>query len=222
MKYYPAFLRIAGRRCLVVGGGDVAGQKVSSLLNAGARVTVISPQLSAGLDRDAAAGRIEHLPRTYRQGDIQGYLIVIAATSDAAVQRQVAAEAATAPGVLVNVVDRPELCDFIVPALMERGDLVIATSTSGKSPALARRIRQELEAHFGPEYSQALELLGRLRDHLARRSLSTSERRRILSSLVDSPLLDHLQHGESGQVDRLLAETVGDEVSLSQLGVDLH
>ncbi len=222
MKYYPAFLRIAAQRCLVIGGGRVAEQKVASLLNAGGRVTVISPQLTAGLDGLAADGRIEHVARAYRPGDIHGYFIVIAATTDAAVQRQVAAEAAAATGVLLNVVDRPELCDFIVPSIMERGDLMIATSTSGKSPALARRIRQDLEARFGPEYAQALVLLGRLRDYLAHSSLSVSERKRILTSLVESPLLDHLQHGESGQVDRLLAETLGNGVSLSQLGVDLH
>src|SRR6185295_7397304 len=131
---------------------------------------------------------------SYRQGDIQGYRIAIAATADDTAQQEIAAEA-NAAGVLLNVVDQPDLCDFIVPSLMERGDLLIATSTSGKSPAMARRIRQELEGHFGPEYAQALLLLGRLREYLSRRSLPPAERTRILNALVDSPLLNHLQQG---------------------------
>ncbi len=220
MKYYPAFLQLAGQPCVVIGGGTVAEQKVRSLLSAGAKVTVVSPSLTPSLAQDAAAGHITHVARTYEQGDLQGYRIAIAATSDAAAHQEIAAEAA-ATGVLLNVVDQPLLCDFIVPALIERGDLLIAASTSGKSPALARRIRQQLEGQFGPEYAQALVILGRLREFLRERALPEPERRRILGALVDSELLHRLQQGQTQEVDRLLAQAAGTSVSLAALGVDL-
>jgi len=221
MKYYPAFLRLTGRPCLVVGGGPVAEQKVRALLRAGASVTVLSPDLTDELSTQAASSRIRHLQRSYVSGDLSGYRVVVAATDDDAIQRQVAAEAATA-GVLVNVVDRPELCDFIVPSILERGDLLIAVSTCGQSPTLARRIREELEGRFGPPYAQALVVLGRLREHLAARDIPMAERKRILTTLVDSPMIAHLQSGENGAVDQLLADTVGQGMSLAALGVELH
>src|SRR5664279_4839267 len=151
MKYYPIFLRVAGRDCLVIGGGKVATQKVESLLNASAAVTVISPELTPEISALAAAQRVVHHRRPYRSGDLQGVFLAYAATSDPTVQTQIARDAETA-GVLLNVVDVPQLCSFIVPAVIQRGDLLIATSTSGTSPALARRIRRDLEHSFGPEY----------------------------------------------------------------------
>lgn len=220
MRYYPAFLRLAGRPCLVVGGGEIAAQKVGALLSNQADVTVISPHLNSTLAEHAAAGHIHHRAKEYAHGDLAGFRLVIAATDDEKVQHQVAEEAASS-GVLVNVVDRPELCDFIVPSVLERGDLLIAVSTSGQSPAMARRIRQQLEPQFGAQYAQALQLLGKLRQHLAAVAAAPAERKRILTALVESPLLDHLERGEAHALDLLLAETVGGGVSLAQLGVEL-
>src|SRR5215470_4087084 len=121
MKYYPIFMRVAGRPCVVIGGGNVAEQKVHSLLRAGARVTVISPDLAAPLAGLASAGAITHRPRDYASGDLKGFCLAYAATDDERLHEQIAREAEAA-GVLLNVVDRPALCDFIVPSVMERGD----------------------------------------------------------------------------------------------------
>jgi precorrin-2 dehydrogenase/sirohydrochlorin ferrochelatase len=220
MKYYPIFLRVAGRDCAVIGGGKVAAQKVESLLNAGAAVTVISPEVAPAIAALAAARQVVHCQRCYRSGDLRGRFLAYAATSDAQVQIEIAREAETA-GVLLNVVDAPQLCTFIAPAVMRRGDLLIATSTSGTSPALAKHIRRDLEHNFGPEYDLALRLLGRLREEFAQRSLPAAERQRIFGALVDSPLIDYLRQGRRADVDRLLAAAVGDGVSLGTLGVEL-
>lgn len=220
MNYYPIFLRVAGRPCLVIGGGSVAEQKVESLLKAVARVTVISPQLTPGLRALAARDQIIHQERAYRAGDLTGFFLAYAATDDATLHAQIAAEA-DAAGVLLNVVDRPHLCHFIVPSVMQRGDLTIATSTGGASPAMAKRIRRNLEDIFGPEYALALTLLRRVRQRLATRACTGSERQCIFNALIDSPLLEYLRHGQGGAVDALLASAVGDDVSLASLGIEL-
>src|SRR5512139_2259611 len=178
MKYYPMFLRVAGWRCLVVGGGQVAEQKVAALLKAEARVTVISPEATPTILQWASAHTIDYQPRCYRRGDVRGFRLAFAATGDEQIQQQLRREAREA-GVLLNVVDRPERCDFIVPSVVEQGDLIVATSTSGASPALARRIRCELQESFGPEYAQALQLLRRLRQRLKGHVESPAERQRI-------------------------------------------
>lgn len=220
MKYYPIVLRVAGRRCLVIGGGNVAQQKAQSLLRAGAQVTVISPRVTPTLAALAAAQRIVHQPRPYARGDVGGFFLAYAATDDQQLHEVIAREA-QADGVLLNVVDCPRLCDFIVPSVLERGDLLIAASTSGTSPALAKRVRHELEGRFGTEYDLALQLLGRLRRQLANHSVTPSERRRIFAALVDSPLIEYLRERQAADVDRLLAATVGSEVSLAMLGMEL-
>jgi precorrin-2 dehydrogenase/sirohydrochlorin ferrochelatase len=220
MKYYPVFLRVAGRRCVVIGGGEVAQRKVESLLLAGACVAVVSPTLTSGLRSLAADGKIEHVARPYRSGDLSGVLLAYAATDDEALHGAIAAEAETA-GVLLNVVDRPRWCGFIVPSILRRGDLTVAVSTAGGSPALARRVREDIEHALGPEYERALDVLARLRRHLQAQSLSSAERQRILSGLVASDLLERLREPDAAGVDRLLAEHAGREVSLASLGAEL-
>lgn len=152
MRYYPIFLDVCGRRVVVIGGGKVAERKVRKLLRAGARVRVISPELTPGLERLAAASRIRVSRRQYRSGELgrkranrRSPLLVFAATDDPAVQRAVRHDA-TAAGALVNLADRAEGSDFIVPASLTRGDLHIAISTSGTDPGLARFLRQQLAA----------------------------------------------------------------------------
>lgn len=221
MKFYPVFLRVAGRRCVVIGGGEVAERKVESLLAAGARVTVISPSVTSGLAARAAQGAIEHLSRRYRRGDLTGVCLAYAATDDEVLHEGIAGDAEAA-GVPLNVVDRPQWCSFIVPSILTRGDLTIAVSTSGGSPALARRVREDLEEALGPEYERALDVLSRLRRHLQARALPSAERQRILTGLVASDLLDHLREPDAAAVDRLLAEHAGSDVSLATLGADLR
>lgn len=220
MKYYPIVLRIAGRRCLVIGGGHVAQQKAQSLLRAGALVTVISPEVTPTLAALASAQDIVHEARPYVSGDLRGFFLAYAATNDHQLHEVIARESQAA-GVLLNVVDQPQLCDFIVPSVLERGDLLIAASTSGTSPALAKRVRRQLEGWFGTEYDLALQLLGRLRRRLAGHALTSAERQRIFAALVDSPLIDYLRERQAADIDRLLAATVGGDVSLASLGMEL-
>jgi precorrin-2 dehydrogenase/sirohydrochlorin ferrochelatase len=218
MKYFPVFLDVTSRPCLVVGGGRVAFQKVQSLLRAGAQVTVISPRLVDALSELADAGEIRWHGRPYRDGDLDGFCLAFAATDDATLHQELATEARRR-GVLLNVVDVPALCDFIVPSLLERGDLLIATSTSGSSPAMAQHIRRQLEAQFGPEYDIALRILRRVRERLA--ALPSAERQQRLHHLVASPLIELVREGRDKAVDALLQEALGPQASLQDLGVAL-
>jgi uroporphyrin-III C-methyltransferase/precorrin-2 dehydrogenase/sirohydrochlorin ferrochelatase len=163
--YYPLFVDLADRACLVVGGGDIAEGKVQGLLGAGAHVTVVSPTLITSLADAARAGRIDHRPRTYRDGDLAGFALAFAATGDPTVNGAVAAEGCRR-GVWVNAVDDPAHCDFIVPAVLRRGALTVAVSTGGASPALARAVREELEQHFGDDYAALVDVAGEVRREL--------------------------------------------------------
>ena len=169
--YFPAFLDVRRRRCLVVGGGAIATRKVHGLLECGARVTVVSPALIPELARLATMGGIDHRARAFRRADARGAMLVIAATGLAAVD-DAAAGAARRHGALVNAVDRPASCDFIYGSVLRRGELQIAVSTGGRAPALAREIRRRLEPVIASEYGALVERVGRAR-HLARATATT-------------------------------------------------
>jgi precorrin-2 dehydrogenase/sirohydrochlorin ferrochelatase len=217
MRYYPIFLDLRTQRCLVIGGGEVAERKVATLLQAEGHVTVISPALTPQLQSWAQEQRITVHVRTYQPGDVRGFSLVFAATDNEAWHRQIAVEAQEA-GVLLNVVDRPALCSFIVPAIVAQGDLTLAISTSGASPALAKKLRQDLAQQFGPEYAQALTLLARVRETLGNARLTENERQRILTALVESPLLEYLRAGQIEQINALLQRTVGPGYTCETLG----
>ena len=220
MTYYPVFLRLGGERCVVIGGGAVAERKVESLLAAGARVTVVAPSLTPGLAEWAARGEIIHHPRAYLDGDLTGARLAYAATDDESLHAELA-RAAAAVGVPLNVVDRPQWCTFTVPAVLRRGDLTVAVSTGGGSPALAGRARDAIGRALGPEWTRALEVLARLREHLQTQDLPGAERQRILKDLIASDLLERLRQPDAAAVDRLLAEYAGTGVSLASLGASL-
>ena len=170
-EYYPLFLDLADHPCLVVGGGPVAEGKVAGLLAAGARVTVVSPAVTARLAGWTAEGRLVHRAREYRGGDVDGQRLVLVATDDAAVTRAVVADG-RARSVLVNAADEPARCDFILPAVIRRGRLVVAVSTGGASPAAARAIREELEGYLTEEHAALVELAAEAREDLRRRGVS--------------------------------------------------
>lgn len=174
--YYPVCLSLSGRKCLVVGGGAVARRKVEALLVHDAEVHVISPELCPELKQMAATGSVQALLREYRDGDLKGVFVVIAATDDAKINNQVAEEAEMR-GVLVNVVDDAVRSNFIVPSYLRRGDITIAVSTSGRSPALARKIRSQLEKDFGTEYASLARLIGDIRSELRERGVTVSNER---------------------------------------------
>jgi precorrin-2 dehydrogenase/sirohydrochlorin ferrochelatase len=216
VQYYPAYLDLSGHPCVVIGGGEVAARKVATLLEAGARVTVVSPALTAALAALADTHEIVHHPRPYRHGDLTGAWLAYAATGDDAVHAEIAAEAAEAR-VFLNVVDRPRLCSFIVPAIVTRGPVSIAVSTGGRSPALAKRLGAELAATVGPEWGLAAELLGTLRTRLG----EGAGRAGIFAALAAAPLVAALRAGDVARVDALLAEHVGAATTLAALGIRL-
>ena len=182
---YPLVLNLQGRRCVVVGGGAVAERKVGALLQAGANVLVVAPSVSPALRGRAADGALEVRERSFEAADLDGVLLVFAATDRPDVNRAVA-EAARARGVLVNLTDDPETCDFTVPATVRRGELTLAISTGARSPAFARHLRQELEAWLSPERCLLLELVAELRRDLrtAGRTPSADAWQRAMSDVA--------------------------------------
>ncbi|GAB4487248.1 MAG: bifunctional precorrin-2 dehydrogenase/sirohydrochlorin ferrochelatase [Thermodesulfovibrionales bacterium] len=189
MVYYPAFLNLKGRKTVVVGGGPVAERKVRSLLDAGALVMVISPDLTQKLHRLKQQGRIDHKAREFRAGDLKGCFLAIAATDDPDVNIRVAAEASCP----VNVVDVPFLCSFIVPAVVKRGPLTLAISTGGASPALARTIRKELEKMYGREMAAYLTYVRHVRKNALLKISDRKKRESFLKKLAAPALLVKLR-----------------------------
>ncbi|MDO8431811.1 MAG: bifunctional precorrin-2 dehydrogenase/sirohydrochlorin ferrochelatase [Candidatus Binatus sp.] len=219
MGYLPIFLDVTGRKCIVVGGGEVAARKAESLLDADATVTVVCARLNDTLDAMFKRREIAHIARPYRRGDMAGCALVYAATDDSALNRELAAEAREL-GILLNVADVPELCDFIAPAIVKQGALQIAISTGGASPAFVARLRRQLEEQFGDEYGHALRILRAARNHLRSQRIELGERSRRLKALAESELPDALRHHDLSFVERIVAACLGDGVSLGTLGID--
>src|SRR5579872_3437819 len=191
MAYLPIFLDLTGRKCVVVGGGDVAARKVTALLDARADVLVVSPEVNATLADFARNRSIRHLKRDYAQGDMEGAGLVFAATDDSALHQRLYAEA-RGRGIPINVADVPNLCTFISPAVLTRGALKIAVSTGGASPGMAKRIVEQLERLFGPEYGVTLEIMRAARHHLKSTEPSIQTRATKLTALAASRIPEYL------------------------------
>lgn len=210
MKYYPAFLDLRERTCLVIGGGAVAERKTLSLLAAGAEVTVVSPGLTPKLRELATSAKINYFSRSFEDRDIIGAFLVIAATDSAEVNTAVA-RLCRARNILVNVVSPPDESSLIVPSVVERGDLVIAVSTTGISPALSRKIRQELEERYGREYEVFLKKLAVIRKKL-RDDVPNEERRRsIFQAIIDSDALFLIRQNRHQEADRLISKIISEK-----------
>ena len=179
MSLFPMFVKLEGRSCLVVGAGAIGEGKIRSLLEAGAIVWVVSPRATPRVHEWAATGAIKWLRRKFKQDDLAGKFLVIAATSSAKVNACVFEEARKRK-VLCNSVDDPPHCDFFYAAVVRRGDLQIAISTNGKSPALAQRLRKRFERQFGPEYADKINQLGSARERLFRSAMGPAQRRKLL------------------------------------------
>jgi siroheme synthase-like protein len=171
MTYFPIFLEMTGRSCLVIGGGAVAERKIASLLEAGAMVVVISPDTTETIGRWSKEQRITLTVRRYRPGDLTGFQLAFVATDDPNVNNTVFDEGRER-GIWVNAADDPAHCDFILPSILRRGDLTVAVSSGGNSPALARTVREELESYFTCEYELLAKLAAEVRDELQRRSIT--------------------------------------------------
>ena len=204
MRYYPLFLDLTGRIAVVVGGGTVAERKIRQLLDAGADVRVISPVATRRVKAWHRARRLRWQRRRYRRGDLRGAWLVIAASDDVTVNQRVSDDARRVR-IHVNVIDDPKISTAIAPAMFRRGDLVVAISTGGKSPALAQQLRKQLSREFGRDYAAYVKLLGRVRRQIMQRVLHAAKRRRLLHRLVRSNLLPLVKKGHTRALARRIA-----------------
>ncbi len=219
MRYYPIFLDIKEKPCLVVGGGNVAKRKVEGLLRAGAKVYVVARELSDKLNELKSKSVIIYMGKQYSSEYLDKMSLVIVATDDRLLNERIANECRKR-AIPCNVVDVPDLCSFIVPSIVERGDLLIAISTSGASPAMAKKLRKYLENFFGPEYSTFLYILREVRKKILARKDSVSEQNKIVfQKLVDSPIISWLQKGDMKKVDEYLKKELGAEFGIEKLGI---
>lgn len=190
MSLFPMFIKLQGRLVVVVGGGEIAAGKVDGLLRAGARIRIVAPEVHASLVEPIRDRKIGWVPRNFAAADLDGATLAIAATSAPGVNTSVYHEA-EARGILCNAVDDIENCHFYYGSIVQRGDLQIAISTNGKSPALAQRLRQELEQQFGPEYEVWLEWLGAARELLrAADRGGTESNKQMLHHLASKPMYE--------------------------------
>jgi len=215
MKYYPVFFDLRDKVCLVVGGGNVAERKVQRLLECEASVRVVGESLSEGLQDLQKRGQIQCLVGRYSAACLDGAFMVICATDDRAVNEQVMRDCRSR-GIPVNVVDDPERCDFILPAIAEQGDLSIAVSTGGKSPALAKRLRKELERHYGPEYRELVNILGELRQRRMAKGHPSEENRTVFEAVVSSDILEQLRRGDREGVREKILSLTGEDLELNE------
>ncbi len=208
MKYYPAYLDLRERPCVVIGGGAVAERKTLALLEAGADVSIISPALTPKLQELSDSGKISHLPKKYEEQDLTGEFLVIAATPSAEVNTLVAT-ACRKRHTLVNVAVPPEESSFIVPSVVERGDLMIAISTSGSSPALAKKIRHDIELKYGREYGLFLEKMSLFRKRVREEIPDQQKRRQVFQAIVESDVIDLVRQGNVHEAELRMAEIAG-------------
>jgi precorrin-2 dehydrogenase/sirohydrochlorin ferrochelatase len=195
VSLFPVFLKLTGRPCLVVGAGRVGEPKIEGLVTAGATVKVVAPEATDAVAKWARVGKICWQARRFEPSDLYGVFLVVVATSSRELNDSIYREAQRR-GVLCNVVDDPPRCDFYYPAVVSRGKLQIAISTHGQSPALAQRLRRELEQQFGPEYEAWVEALGRERRRLLALPLDSEERCRILHGLVTQERFEEFARGK--------------------------
>ena len=214
--YYPILVDLSGQKVVVVGGGNVAQRKIESLLLFEAEVLVVARELTPGLRQYIKEGKITYLGREFQKEQIDGATLVIAATDDPGLNRFVSTSARDR-GILINAVDQPADCTFIVPSVLKKGDLLIAISTSGKSPALARRVREDLENHFGEEYEILLILMGNLRKEILSRGLAQEEKKGIFENIVNSDILRMIRKKNWESIASLLSEALDRPISREEM-----
>lgn len=212
MPYYPILVNIEGETVVVVGGGSVAQRKVETLLEYGAKVNLVSRELTPPLRRYVEEGSIGFLGREFKGSELDGAFLVIAATDDPLLNSKIS-KMANKKGLLINAVDQPSDCNFIVPSIIKRGDLIISVSSSGKSPALTKKIRKRLDEQFGNEYESFLILMGKLRKEALSQSQSSEENRKLFHRLVDSPILQAIGREDWNEAASILSEILETRVS---------
>lgn len=209
MEYLPIFIDLKQQDCLVVGGGEVAARKAGLLLKAQAKVTVVAPKLSATTQKMLDTGEISWLPAEFEQSQIDQQRLVIAATDDETINAAVH-QAAQAKNILVNVADSPDKCDFILASILDRSPIIVAVSSGGDSPVLARNLRARLETLIPPAYSKLGQLVGRYRDAVKTKFDRISQRRRFWESVLEGPVADHMLAGREELAEKTLLDKLAD------------
>jgi precorrin-2 dehydrogenase/sirohydrochlorin ferrochelatase len=215
--FYPALLDLTDRLTLLVGGGRVAGRKLASLLEAGARVRLVSPELAESC-KEQLGPRVEYHARGFEPSDFDGVCLAVSATDHESINRAVADEAGRR-NVFVNVVDVPPLCSFIVPAVVRRGELCIAIGTGGAAPAVSRGIRRSLQCEYGPEWEPYLKVMRAVRGHVLAKGRPSHENRPYFEALAQAPLLDYIKDQDLAGLEKVLAGILKEPVTLGQLGL---
>ncbi len=216
MRYYPVNLDIRNRKCLVVGGGDVGTRKVMTLLDCGARVVVVSPAVTEKIEELSNNGQIKLQKRGFKPTDLEEMFLVIGATDNPELNRQIHAGAERL-GMLCNIADRPEVCNFILPAIVNRGDLIIAISTSGKSPAFAKKMRKDFEKEFGIEYADFLTLMGGIRTKLLSEDHEPEAHKHLFEKLIKRDLVNLIKDRDIAAINSLLFEILGEGYIFDEL-----
>jgi len=206
--YYPIYLDIEGRNVVIIGGGNVCARKAETMMKYGANVTIVSPDFTSEIEGWAAEGQLKLRRKRYDENDLDDANIVIASTDEQSVNEQIAADCRRRR-IPVNVVDVTPLCEFIVPAIVESGSIQIAISTGGKSPALARTLKEELQRFVGPEYAEVNDLLGTLRESAKRVLPTDTDRKRFFDGILARGLLDMLREGRRAEAFRMVEEECG-------------
>lgn len=205
MRYYPVYLDLKDRPVLVTGGGLIAEGKAVQLVEAGARVRIVSPDLTPRLAELAESRKIEYRQGKFQADDLNGVALVISATNDQAANEEVAWLAAKL-GLLYNIVDQPALCNFITPALVTRGDIQISVSTGGGSPSVAQRVKREIGDLIGDEYGELLEVAAEMRAEAKRLIPDFEQRRKVLQAFAESQAIELLRDGKREQARQLAFE----------------
>jgi len=216
MRYYPVNLDIRNRKCLVVGGGSVGTRKAMTLLDCGAKVTVVSTDAAELLLKLADHGSIILKKRPYQTSDLDGKFLVIGATNNEESNLQIHADAELL-GILCNIADRPEACNFILPSIVNRGDLMISISTSGKSPAFAKKLRKDLEGDFGNEYAEFLKLMGAIRNILLAKNHEPEAHKHLFEQLISKGLIELIRDRKTTDINHLLFEILGEGYIFDEL-----
>lgn len=209
MQFYPIFLDLKNKPVLVVGGGNIAQDKVEKLLAANAQITIVSPNLNEYLAKLVENRTVDYRCKDFEESDLDGKFLVISATGNTEFNREVS-RIAESLQILYNVVDQPELCNFIVPALVTRGSLQIAISTGGKSPTVAQKVKKEIESLIGDEYAQLLEIAAEFRQRVQQLFSDYGTRREIMRKFVESDVLTLIRSNRLNEVNKIIEEILNE------------